>query len=196
MASNDEKKVSEEFVIRVFDKVRDVNEELATDIKDLRNAVIVVGEAFSKQYEGQPRPGELHQLLNSWGKTFEIRHKATSDKLDTCATRSEDIHTLLQEHCTHSDAGICSIEEELKEEEGVLNKILEAVKSVKNRTNVMIAVVAVAFTIITVAYFFVSASVDNIIETKMEKIEKHYQQDLSEQLDELGKALRQHMDEK
>ena len=73
--------------------------------------------------------------------------------------------------------------------------VLEAIKSVKNRTNVMIAVVAVAFTIITVAYFFVSASIDNVIETKMEKVEKHYQQDLQEQLDEISKAIRQHMDE-
>ena len=193
--NNNTRRVSEEFVIKIFDKIRDVNEEIATDVKDLRNAIIVLAEAFSKQYEGQPSPKELHHLLNSWGKTFEIRHKATSDKLDTCATRSEQIYTLLQEHCTHSDAGICSIEEELKEDEGVLNKILEAVKSVKNRTNVMIAVVAVAFTIITVAYFFVSASIDNVIETKMEKVEKHYQQDLQEQLDEISKAIRQHMDE-
>ena len=35
--NNDTRKVSEEFVIEVFDKVRGVNEELAVDVKNLRN---------------------------------------------------------------------------------------------------------------------------------------------------------------
>ena len=63
--NNNARRVSEEFVIKIFDKIRDVNEELATDVKDLRNAIIVLAETFSKQYEGQPSPKELHQLLNS-----------------------------------------------------------------------------------------------------------------------------------
>jgi hypothetical protein len=170
MAKNNERKVSEDFVIKVFDKVKEANESTAADIKALREAVIVFGEGFTKRYDGQPRPVEMHNRLDSWGKTFERFHDDIQTKLDNCSSRSEQIHTLLQEHCTHSDAGICSIEEELKEDEGVLNKILNVAHSIKNRTNIMIAVVAVAFSIITVAYFFVAASVDNVIETKMEKI--------------------------
>jgi hypothetical protein len=192
MAKNDERKVSEDFVIRVFDKVKEANESTADDIKDLREAIIVFGEAFNKRFEGQPRPVEAHNLLDSWGKTFEIRHQSTSDKLDTCATRAEDIHTLLQQHCDHSDAGVCSIEDELKKDEGILKKIQDAINVVKTRVTIMITVVAAAFAIFVVAYFFVASSVERIVEIKMEKIEKHYQQDIQVQLDELTEILRQH----
>lgn len=201
--NNDTRKVSEEFVIKVFDKVRDVNEELAEDVKNLRNAVIKVGEAFNKRYEGQPSPAELHALLNSWGKTFEIRHKSSSDKLDLCATRSEEIHTMLREHCDHAEAGICSIEQELRDEEGSflsiqekvnpIPKIKEIVESLKSRVNLMIGVVAVAFGIFVLAYFFVSASVDKVIEKKMHSVEQHYQDDLKEDISELKDILERHI---
>lgn len=195
MENDNARKVSEGFVIKVFDKIREVNEQLSIDVKDLRNAVIILGEVFNKRYEGQPRPNELQNLLDSWGKTFEIRHKATSDKLDSCRVRSEDIHILLKEHCGNSSSTLCSIEEGLKGDEDSLSEIKDGIGKMRSRINFMIGVVAVAFSIFVIAYFFVSATVDKVVETKMEKIEEHYQQDLQERLDDIGKALRQHMRE-
>jgi hypothetical protein len=195
MENDNARKVSEGFVIKVFDKIREVNEQLSIDVKDLRNAVIILGEVFNKRYEGQPRPNELQALLNNWGKTFESRHDNVVDKLNANMTKGEDIHILLKEHCGNSSSKLCSIEEGLKEDEDSLSEIKDGIGKMRSRINFMIGVVAVAFSIFVIAYFFVSATVDKVVETKMEKIEEHYQQDLQERLDDIGKALRQHMEE-
>jgi hypothetical protein len=195
MVENNNKKVSEEFVIQVFDKVKEVNEALAIDVTELRNAVTLFGEAFNKRYEGQPRPAELHALLNSWGKTFEIRHTATKEKLEYLEGIISSSESLLKEHCDHAEKGICNLEESLEKDDSKLDKILNAIDSVKSRIHVMIVAVLVALALFTVAYFFVSHSVDKVIATKLESVEKKYQEDLQHQLDEINKALRKHMRE-
>jgi archaellum component FlaF (FlaF/FlaG flagellin family) len=192
---NNTRKVSEEFVIKVFDKVRDVNEELADDIKELRNAVIGLAEAYNKRYEGQPRPKELHVLLDSWGKTFEIRHAASKEKLEYLEGIISSSKEMLKDHCDHAESEFCSIEEELKQDEGMLKKIKDAIDKLTGRVHIMIVAVLVSLAIFTVAYFFVSHSVDKVVETRVEKIEKIYQQSLQEQLDEINKTLQRHMKE-
>ena len=185
--NNDARKVSEEFVIQVFDKVREVNQELAEDVKGLRNAVIGFGDAFNKRYEGQPRPNELHVLLDHWGKTFEDRHLGTKEKLLHLEGIIGDAATKLKDHCGHAEPGITNIEDAIKKDDSKLDKILK-------RVNTMIIVVAVAFSLITLSYLFVKSTVDTIVEKKIEKIESQHQTDIQKQLEEINKALREHMD--
>ncbi len=184
--NNNSRKVSEEFVIQVFDKIRDVNEELSADVKELRNAVIGFGEAFSKRYEGQPRPAELHALLDSWGKTFEIRHKAAKEKMVYLEGIIGDTHTKLKEHCDHAETGICNIEDAIEKDDSKLDKILK-------RVNTMIIVVAVAFSLITLSYLFVKGSVNTIVDTKIESIEKDYHNDLKKDIHELKELVEEHI---
>jgi hypothetical protein len=193
--NNDNRKVSEEFVIQVFDKVRDVNEALASDVKELRNALIGFGEAFNKRYEGQPRPSELHALIESWGKTFEIRHTAAKEKLEYLEGILTSSQTLLKDHCDSAEAGICNIEDAIEKDDSKLDKIIAELGNIKKRTNTMIIVVVVAFSLITLTYLFVRSSVDTIIETKIEKIETQHQEDIDKKLDNLEKLIKQHMKE-
>jgi hypothetical protein len=186
--NNNTRKVSEEFVIQVFDKIRDVNEELSADVKELRNAIIGLGEAYNKRYEGQPRPVELHQLLDSWGKTFEIRHKASKEKLEFLEKIISGTHTKLKDHCDHAEAGIDDIEDAIEKDDNKLDKILK-------RVNTMIIVVCVAFSIITLSYLFVRSTVDVIVDKKIEKIERQYQTEIQEQLEEIKRALEKHTKE-
>jgi Skp family chaperone for outer membrane proteins len=193
--NNNGRKVSEEFVIQVFDKIRDVNEELSADVKELRNAVIGFGEAFSKRYEGQPRPKELHTLLDNWGKTFEIRHAASKEKLLHLEGIISSSKEMLKEHCDHAESEFCSIEKELKEDEGLLTKIKDAIDKVAGRVNIMIVAVLVSLAIFTIAYFFVSHSVDKVVETRIEKIETQHQTEIQKQLEEIKRALEKHTKE-
>lgn len=192
MTLNNDRKVSEEFVIKVFEKFREANEEMVSDIKELNKTVLTFGEAFNKRYEGQPRPAELHTLLNTWGDKFEIRHKATKEKLEYLEGIVSASKEMLKEHCDHAETGICNIEDAIEKDDSKLDKILSAIDSVKSRIHVMIVAVLVALALFTVAYFFVSHSVDKVIATKLEKVEKHYQEDLQRQLDEISKSLQEH----
>jgi len=193
--NNDNRRVSEEFVIQVFDKVRDVNEALASDVKELRNALIGFGEAFNKRYEGQPRPTELHALLDSWGKTFEIRHAAAKEKLEYLEGIITSTQSMLKEHGEHAETRISDIEEAIEKDDSKLDKIIDGISSVKKRTNTMIIVVAVAFSLITLAYLFVRGSVDTIVDTKIEKIEKQHQEDIDKKLNNLEKLIEKYMKE-
>jgi hypothetical protein len=193
--NNNIRKVSEEFVIKVFDKVRDVNEELADDVKELRNAVIGLVEAYNKQYEGQPQPKELHILLDNWGKTFEIRHAASKEKLEYLEVIIATSKEMLKDHCDHAEAGISNIEEAIERDDSKLDKIIDGIGNVKKRTNTMIIVVAVAFSLMTITYLFVRGSIDTIIETKIEKIETQHQEDIDKKLDNLERLIKQHMKE-
>ncbi len=192
--NNDSRKVSEDFVIQVFDKIRDVNEELSADVKELRNAVIGFGEAFTKRYEGQPRPVELHTLLDNWGKTFEIRHAASKEKLEYLEGIITSSKEMLKEHCDHAESEFCSIEEELKQDEGMLQKIKDAIDKLGSRVNIMIVAVLVSLTIFTLAYFFVSHSVDKVIEKKLTTIEQNYQQKFDKKFDNLDNLIRKHIE--
>jgi hypothetical protein len=99
----------------------------------------------------------------------------------------------VKEHCDHADAGFCSIEEELKEDEGMLKKIFDGVSKLTNRVTIMIAVVAVAFSIVTVAYLFVRSSVDTIVEKKAGVIEQQYQDEFDKKMNRLERLIRDHM---
>jgi hypothetical protein len=194
--NNDARKVSEEFVIQVFDKIREVNQELAEDVKGLRNAVIGFGDAFSKRYDGQPRPNEVHDRLDNWGKTFEIRHKASKEKLEHLEGIIAETNIVLKDHCTHSEAGICNIEGAIDKDDSKLDKIITAIGGLKNRVTIMIVAVSLAFTLVTISYLFVRSSIDAVVATKMEKIEKEQQQEINKQLEQIKKALKEHMDKK
>jgi len=193
--NNNTRKVSEEFVIKVFDKVREVNQELTEDVKTLRNAVIGFGDAFNKRYEGQPRPTEAHALLNTWGDKFEIRHKATKEKLEYLEGIVTSSKEMLKDHCDHAESEFCSIEEELKEDEGLLTKIFDGVTKLRNRVTLMIVAVSIAFSMVTVTYLFVRNSIDTTIRKKIERVEIQNQTELQKQLEDIKKSLEQHMRE-
>ena len=186
--NNNNRKVSEEFVIQVFEKVQDVNEALASDVKELRNALIGFGEAFNKRYEGQPRPVELHTLLDTWGKTFEDRHQVSKEKLLHLEGIISKTHTKLKGHCDHAEAGIDDIEDAIEKDDNKLDKILK-------RVNTMIIVVCVAFSLMTLTYIFVKSSVDTIVDKKIEKIESQHKKDIDKKLDNLEELIKKHMKE-
>lgn len=193
MNSNNERKVSEAFVLQVLDKIKESNESLAADSKAISNAVVALTSAFKKRFDGEPKPSEIKNLIETHANTLSLRYNGYEERIKKIEKDSQDTCQMLKKHCEASDASFCSISDTLGAEDTFFDSIISELKLIKSRISLMIAVVAITFSLATVSYIFVKSTVDSVIQTKMETIEEQYQEDLKEDIDKIEKLVREHI---
>jgi hypothetical protein len=111
--------------------------------------------------------------------------------------KPDDIKKLLEDHHKHSGEHLDNIDTCTETINDNSSKILSLLKGMTKRINTMILIVLITFGLMTVAYLFVSNSVETMIKTQIDKsihseenIFEDEHSDISEQIEELRKMIR------